>query len=948
MDQKIEALQTYNGGIIFVSYLIAVIGALTTLELLQRRTHIRGYYNWFLLFAAACSMGGVGIWSMHFIGNNSLTITLENGDHYQLSYSAGFTFASLVVAILTMFLAFTFVGITEEARITRIIPSGVIAGFGIVSMHYLGQIAIDFFQMKNKISFVIGASVIAVCAVTVALLIFFKLREQWENQWYKRLGCAMLMGVAVCGDSHAGPPTPVLAAPALIGIISAIVITGCIILFFIVAKAKIENSKMPFQRKSQKRLILDTIFFDTNGRILVKVDGVVPMKEIISEMPENNFTEKFASNHPLFIQLFETTMQWSKSKNEVDYQSYHTETHHQEPPSTANSAVHNAIRDSFIAAAHELVDELRFQHLSELGVLFDSVMSTNTISKKSLFSQEKKSMPVIRRSSSTASWLLTSLNSKDSSQRESRSSTPANATVIDIFSTSSDEITSTSNRLSIQDSDSEDRHIFLVKKIESNKDLVNLLSIGFRFAEPVFISKTMGEKLRIPSEYILNYFRDMKLMTDAAATMYTPIKSSSYSMYGSPINKQQLELKNDEVRNAVFVGIFAIVEDKENSNQMPYLIVTKEKRYAFPMVQLTLEDGTKPTALTRQQKNTILSLSGQSLTDISNMNICKSKNKQLFSENKVVDDHIHKGDDSLPVSTQQSIRSVRTLVDTTSLNSNTTSCPASASNSSGSTAPTSELEDSNTQFIKALETAAKALIGSSSYGKPLATSAKLYGDVLDIPAFSLRAGQCQLILFRAHITTPGTRFAINQTLTETIKCMPFPMYRSFTCHITQMALEKYRTEENKYKTPHSYLTQQRLYQSTAARNKDLQVASDGDHELEQQNEHALNPYNTASLSVEPAHPPPQPQTLSSLPPPPRVKRNKFAFPSGIGSLDISHISKDLLPNVLKGANNIPLSPVSSLSATTSGPTEASIVLNLLPPSARFWWLNSMYEETTNT
>jgi hypothetical protein len=89
------------------------------------------------------------------------------------------------------------------------------------------------------------------------------------------------------GDSHTGPPTPVLATPALIGIISAIVVAGCIILFVIVAKAKIENSKLPFQKKSQKRFILDTIFFDTNGRILVKVDGVVPMKEIMCELPDN-------------------------------------------------------------------------------------------------------------------------------------------------------------------------------------------------------------------------------------------------------------------------------------------------------------------------------------------------------------------------------------------------------------------------------------------------------------------------------------------------------------------------------------------------------------------------------------------------------------------------------------------------------------------------------------
>lgn len=82
----------------------------------------------FLLFAAATSMGGVGIWSMHFIGNNSLTITIKGGDKHQLSYATGFTFVSLIVAILTMFLAFAFVGITEEAKIARIIPSGVIAG----------------------------------------------------------------------------------------------------------------------------------------------------------------------------------------------------------------------------------------------------------------------------------------------------------------------------------------------------------------------------------------------------------------------------------------------------------------------------------------------------------------------------------------------------------------------------------------------------------------------------------------------------------------------------------------------------------------------------------------------------------------------------------------------------------------------------------------------------
>lgn len=53
--------------------------------------------------------------------------------------------------------------------------------------------------MVYKPPYVVGAVIIACTAVTAALWIFFKLREQWMNQWYKRLGCAAIMGVAVCG-----------------------------------------------------------------------------------------------------------------------------------------------------------------------------------------------------------------------------------------------------------------------------------------------------------------------------------------------------------------------------------------------------------------------------------------------------------------------------------------------------------------------------------------------------------------------------------------------------------------------------------------------------------------------------------------------------------------------------------------------------------------------------
>jgi hypothetical protein len=90
------------------------------------------------------------------------------------------------------------------------------------------------------------------------------------------------------GNPNSGPPTPLLGTAALIGIISGIVVVACIVLFLIGAKAQMDNPSMLFQsKKTHRRLILDTIFFDTCGRILVKVDGIVPMKEILNEIPED-------------------------------------------------------------------------------------------------------------------------------------------------------------------------------------------------------------------------------------------------------------------------------------------------------------------------------------------------------------------------------------------------------------------------------------------------------------------------------------------------------------------------------------------------------------------------------------------------------------------------------------------------------------------------------------
>ncbi|CAO3690980.1 hypothetical protein G6F70_001958 [Rhizopus microsporus] len=852
MDFKSAARQEYSGGIIFTSYVIAVLGAMTTLELLTKRTHISGFYNWFLLSAAAASMGGVGIWCMHFIGNNSLTITLANGEVRALYYSPGFTFLSLIVAIITMFLAFVFVGITEEAKVVRIVPSGVIAGLGIVSMHYLGQVAVDFFILKNKTSYVVCAVIIAVCAVTAALFIFFKLREQWANQWYKRLGCAMLMGLAVCGMHYTAmvgteyypgrtngeQPSSVLKTPVIIGVATAIVVSTCVLFFAIGVKHEFLNTLFCKGRRDQyKHIILDVVFFDTNGRILVNIDGLVPMKEIWSEEQDNDgFIRDFTPNHPLFAALLKITIGWIKLDDDAN-----------DPViSYSRQKNYSEFEARFLDAANQLVEDLHLSELSDLGYLFDSVIRTNTIVEKhhGLFSKialegiQKKA----RRVSQPAAWLLSKKPSGDlelamdeptqPDQTRSKSASGQDTLAICKFNTGNDSKTDVT--LSSRDFNDEDKHIFLVRKIECPKDLNSLMASGYRFAEPVFIAKIMGDKLRIPSDYVLSYFQDMLQMTSLASTIYKPIS----------LSQSQPSIDKPSVK----VGLFVILEEETEKDVQHHIIVDKAKRFAFPTIQLPIEK------LTEEQENVIMSMQGQTLSVVASL----------------ASNMAHK--------------------DTTM-------------NMKSTTGTTTDI-----QFINLFIKACKELLTLSSYGKFLAMSSKLYPNIIDIPAFVLSSSPCQLILFTAVVKGSRIGFAINQTLTEPIKCVPFNIYQSMACYMTHIAAERYRSEQSG-----QILQQRRIYEQPSS--SSIQPHMKHIKNMTGLSTKSDNASDKAKETI--------PQIMASLPPPPRVKYNKNNT-----SVDINYMLKHPPPS-----SPIPPTPI-----------ELQDIITILSTKQRFAWLHDLYKE----
>ena len=54
----------FNAGYVALSYLVSLVGAASTLELINRRTSRSGLSNHLLLISAAVTMGGIAIWCM--------------------------------------------------------------------------------------------------------------------------------------------------------------------------------------------------------------------------------------------------------------------------------------------------------------------------------------------------------------------------------------------------------------------------------------------------------------------------------------------------------------------------------------------------------------------------------------------------------------------------------------------------------------------------------------------------------------------------------------------------------------------------------------------------------------------------------------------------------------------------------------------------------------------
>lgn len=76
-------------------------------------------------------MGGISIFSMHFIGNRAVILL---GQKQQLYYSGGIVGASFILPVVIVFLAFVVAGAIEtgKGRWPALLLGGTLAGCGVV------------------------------------------------------------------------------------------------------------------------------------------------------------------------------------------------------------------------------------------------------------------------------------------------------------------------------------------------------------------------------------------------------------------------------------------------------------------------------------------------------------------------------------------------------------------------------------------------------------------------------------------------------------------------------------------------------------------------------------------------------------------------------------------------------------------------------------------------
>ncbi|WP_017574352.1 MHYT domain-containing protein [Nocardiopsis kunsanensis] len=182
--------------------LVSVIGSYLGLSFAARARATKGLFRWQWLGLAAFTLGGVAVWSMHFIAMMGFSAPGP-----AIRYDTFLTVVSGITAIVVMGVALSLT--LFENSVGRLLLSGTIAGLGVATMHYTGMASMNTHgEMHHDLFWVTTATLIALVAATVALWCASRLDGQPAI-----VLAAVVMGAAVTLMHYAGMAGVEVAEP---------------------------------------------------------------------------------------------------------------------------------------------------------------------------------------------------------------------------------------------------------------------------------------------------------------------------------------------------------------------------------------------------------------------------------------------------------------------------------------------------------------------------------------------------------------------------------------------------------------------------------------------------------------------------------------------------------------------------------------------------------------
>ncbi|GAB7364874.1 hypothetical protein MBLNU230_g5665t1 [Neophaeotheca triangularis] len=485
----------FNAGLVATSYIASLVGCFLTVELLNRRgTALSSFRSWAETLACATSMGLIGIWCMHFIGNRAIILG-QGQNEYQLVYNSGYTTLSLFLPIIGLTMAFSVAELPVRSIILRfsaLACTGVFAGLSVVGMHYIGNFGISNYQLVYGKRYLAASIIIAIGDCLTVLMLFYNWREKWINAWWKRMACAALLAGGVSamhftasvgcqyklrglndpGAIH-GRNVQVAVAGGLVG--------GAAVVVLIVLL--ISRQRAIAMRQRSQKIMLACAMFDPDGRVMVTTEGVLPSRQITDKYNHRSFAEDFDTAHPVFHWVYRVSRNWAGVSDLLPKMKSHLYARQGEdmtesrPTSSASSTMYEAetysdysviFRESFCTAASSLASVMHVP-IDKLGILYDRIVETGTIGPE------------------------------DRIQKRS--------------TVSAEEVTN-DVEMGVQVAAlGKGKLLFLVRRL-SSEESDKLLNAGFRFASAHHVTRTIAHSMQVPPNVLEWHLTALKRFVD--------------------------------------------------------------------------------------------------------------------------------------------------------------------------------------------------------------------------------------------------------------------------------------------------------------------------------------------------------------------------------------------------------------------------------------------------